>query len=112
MKFFSDANEVIQFSREFVKNRINSLEKDVKYCIMEINSHIQYAPFPALLYCFSTIDLLGSLLEGDASRKAEFCRIYIYFTEHLQLINSQLIERYYFNSNSKLLQVKFSNCAT
>jgi len=71
MKFFSDANEVIQFSREFVKNRINSLEKDVKYCIMEINSQIQYAPFPALLYCFSTIDLLGSLLEGDASRKAD-----------------------------------------
>lgn len=24
-------------------------------------------PFPALLYCFSTIDLLGSLYEGDAT---------------------------------------------
>ena len=70
MKFFTDANEVIKFSREFVTNCINSLEKDVKYCLMETNSSIQYAPFPALLYCFSTIDLLGSLLEGDASRKS------------------------------------------
>ncbi len=71
MKFFSDANEVIKFSREFVKNRINSLEKDVKYCLIDSNSLVKYAPFPALLYCFSTIDLLGSLLEGDASRKAD-----------------------------------------
>jgi hypothetical protein len=71
MKFFSDANEVIKFSTEFVKNRINSLEKDVKYCLMDSNSPMQYAPFPALLYCFATIDLLGSLLEGDASRKSD-----------------------------------------
>jgi hypothetical protein len=38
---------------------------------MDNNSPAQYAPFPALLYCFSTIDLLGSLFEGDASRKAD-----------------------------------------
>ena len=37
---------------------------------METNCPIRYATFPALLYYFSTIDLLGSLLEGDASRKA------------------------------------------
>jgi len=71
MKLFSDPNEVIKFSRVFIKERINSLEKDVQDCLLENNSPIQYAPFPALLYCFSTIDLLGSLIEGDASRKAD-----------------------------------------
>jgi hypothetical protein len=71
MKFFSDHNEIIKFSRDFVKNRINSLEKDVRYCLRETNFPIQYAPFPALLYCFATIDLLGALLEGDASENAQ-----------------------------------------
>ena len=71
MKFFSDHNEVIKFSRGFVNNRINSLEKDVQYCLLKNNFPNKYAPFPALLYYFSTIDLLGSLLEGDASRKAD-----------------------------------------
>ena len=71
MNIFSNPNEMIKFARNFINNRINSLEKDVKYCLTESNSSIQYAPFPALLYCFSTIDLLGSLLEGDASRKAD-----------------------------------------
>ena len=64
MTIFANPNEMIKFARDFVKNRIYSLEKDVKYCLTESNFPIQYAPFPALLYCFSTIDLLGSLLEG------------------------------------------------
>lgn len=71
MNFFANLNEMIKFSRDFVKERIKSLEKDVQYCLRENNSPIQYAPFPALLYCFSTIDLLGSLFEGEASRKAD-----------------------------------------
>jgi hypothetical protein len=65
MNFFANPNEMIKFSRDFVKDRIKSLEKDVQYCLRENNSPLQYAPFPALLYCFSTIDLLGSLFEGD-----------------------------------------------
>ncbi len=49
MKFFSDPNEIIKFSRKFVGNRIDSLEKDVRYCLRENNNLIKYAPFPALL---------------------------------------------------------------
>src|SRR5215217_3637812 len=71
MNLFSDVNDLIKYSRKFVKDRINSLEKDVKYCLIETNFPIKYAPFPALLYCFSTIDLLGSLFEGDASGTAD-----------------------------------------
>ena len=39
MKFFSDPNEIIKFSRKFVGNRIDSLEKDVRYCLRENNNH-------------------------------------------------------------------------
>jgi hypothetical protein len=43
------------------------------YCVQEPSdlSSAAYPPFPALLYCFSTIDLLGSLYAGDASRSAD-----------------------------------------
>ena len=48
MTRFADQNELIKFARDFVKQRINSLEKDVTYCLLEINSPIKYAPFPAI----------------------------------------------------------------
>jgi hypothetical protein len=44
--------------------RINSLEKDVNHCLQG-----QLAPFPALLYCFATVDLLGALFSGQADNK-------------------------------------------
>lgn len=71
MTTFVDNNELVRFARNFVQERVNSLEKDVTYCLLEISSPIKYAPFPALLYCFSTVNLLGALLAGDASRKAQ-----------------------------------------
>ncbi|MFH1282154.1 MAG: hypothetical protein ABII27_00640, partial [bacterium] len=40
--------------------------KDITHCLSE-----PYAPFPAILLCFATIDLLGALSNGDASRKAK-----------------------------------------
>lgn len=41
---------------------MDSLEKDVKYCILDNEGQANWpAPFPALLYCFSTIDLMGAL---------------------------------------------------
>ncbi|MGH9975259.1 MAG: hypothetical protein ACRD8Z_05410, partial [Nitrososphaeraceae archaeon] len=51
------------FARSFVRNRIASLEKDVNHCLQS-----PYAPFPAMLYCFSTIDLLGALYSGQAGK--------------------------------------------
>jgi len=63
---FIDQNALFGFADGFVKERINSLEKDVRHCL-----NTPYAPFPALLYCFATIDLLGSLYYGDATKKAD-----------------------------------------
>jgi hypothetical protein len=35
MSYFVNSNELIKYSRDFVANRINSLEKDVKYCLQD-----------------------------------------------------------------------------
>jgi hypothetical protein len=61
---FPDKNELKRFARRFVKERMDSLEKDVIHCLRQ-----PFAPFPAILYCISTIDLLGALSAGQAAKK-------------------------------------------
>jgi len=61
MAAFADTDELIQFARTFLHERTDSLQRDVLVC-----THEATAAFPAILYCFSTIDLLGALLGGDA----------------------------------------------
>jgi hypothetical protein len=82
---FSSAEELVKFAQEYlVKNRLSSLNHDVKLCLdieerlnpisEEVREYLQkhdimkqqFAPFPALEYCFSIIDLLGSLNAGHA----------------------------------------------
>jgi len=58
---FSDTHELIQFARRFLTERTDSLEADARVCTVGAA-----APFPAILYTFATIDLLGALLGGDA----------------------------------------------
>jgi hypothetical protein len=58
---FNNPTDRISFAQRFLHERLDSLKKDVTICIE------QTCPFPALLYCFSTIDLLGSLYEGEAT---------------------------------------------
>jgi hypothetical protein len=65
MRIFTEQNELIRFAKEFVVTRVEAMEKDVSHCLSE-----PYAPFPAIVYCFSTVDLLGALSAGDASKKA------------------------------------------
>jgi hypothetical protein len=69
MRMFVEQRELIKFANDFIKERIESLDKDVRHCLQE-----PFAPFPALLYCFSTIDLLGALCAGDATRNASTTR--------------------------------------
>ena len=77
---FPDKNELRRFARRFVKERMDSLEKDVIHC-----SQQPFAPFPAILYCMSTIDLLGALSAGQGSKKRsknkQECRYYSKFKE-------------------------------
>jgi hypothetical protein len=65
MRRFAQQTELLSHARDHVENRVNSLEKDVNHCLQG-----ELAPFPAILYCFSTIDLLGSLVSGRADKKA------------------------------------------
>jgi hypothetical protein len=53
--------QLLDFAVKFLSERVSSLKRDVQLCIKET------LPFPALLYCFATIDLLGSLYKGDAT---------------------------------------------
>lgn len=83
MRHFQEQNELIRFSTEFVTTRIDALKKDVAHCLCE-----PYAPFPAIVFCFSTIDLLGALFAGNASPKAptvnqstEYMRRFMHYTE-------------------------------
>ena len=61
MIVFKTVKVRLEFAQQFLAERIESLKKDVLTCIKNT------CPFPGLLYCFSTIDLLGSLYGGDAT---------------------------------------------
>lgn len=64
-KVFKDSKVLIDFANKFIiDERLSSLKKDVKECLDK------NCAFPALLYCFSTIDLLGGLCTGFAESGA------------------------------------------
>lgn len=59
--------DTLRKARELLDTRVSSLQKDVRYCVLRnIGTEDWPAPLPALLYCFATIDLLGSLYDGNA----------------------------------------------
>jgi hypothetical protein len=65
MKSFKDDIELLNFVKDFIGEKLSSLEKDVNHCLV-----YPYAEFPAILYCFSIIDLLGSLYCGEAHSRS------------------------------------------
>jgi hypothetical protein len=65
MRTFHDHTELLKIASKLVHERISALERDATVCL----TNKPYAPFPAILYCFSTIDLLGALAAGDARSK-------------------------------------------
>jgi hypothetical protein len=56
---FKTADELVGHAEGLLRGRCDSLVKDVAHCLSK-----PYAPYPAILYCFSTIDLLGALAAG------------------------------------------------
>jgi hypothetical protein len=68
MKFkcFNNSDNLIEFAYRFIiEGRLSSLQKDVNACLNED------CAFPALFYCFSTIDLLGALYAGFAAEDSK-----------------------------------------
>lgn len=82
MKSFEDDEELFRFVEDFVvRDKLPSLEKDVNHCLS-----IPYAPFPAILYCFSIIDLLASMYCGQtkgrtADNAATYMKDMMHYTE-------------------------------
>jgi len=81
MTIFNEQKELIKFAKTFIDARIDALEKDVHHCLSE-----PLAPFPAILLCFATIDLLGALSEGNAVNKPtkkskQYMQKYMYYTQ-------------------------------
>ena len=66
MRLFSEERELVQYAKKFIGERLDSLEECVAKCLSEPKP---YATFPALLYCFATIDLLGALYSGNARKR-------------------------------------------
>jgi hypothetical protein len=65
MPVFSSNAELENFAEQFIEERLGALERDTWHCLRP-----PVAPFPPILLCFSTIDLLGALAAGDASQNA------------------------------------------
>jgi hypothetical protein len=92
---FTGDKDTIDFAKRFLNVRISSLDNDVKRCLIEdknLQNQIgQPAPFPALLYCFSIIDLLAALYAGrtdntageKTKRAKKYMVDFIGYTDHL-----------------------------
>jgi hypothetical protein len=63
-KTLPNQTDLIRFASFFLNNLVNRLEKDVDHCLKR-----PYAPFPTIIYCLATIDLLGALYKGEAAGK-------------------------------------------
>jgi hypothetical protein len=63
---FANQHDLLNHAKDFIKTRMDALKKDIDHCIKTQ----PYAPFPALIYCFSNIDLLGALYAGRADKAA------------------------------------------
>ena len=57
----------MKWAQEFIGDKLSSLE----YGVELLMGHFPNASVPAMLYCFSTLDLLGSLYCGEAHKKSK-----------------------------------------
>jgi hypothetical protein len=69
-----------------------------------------YAPFPALMYCFSIIDLLGSLMAGTArgGNTTDNARRYMEKYLDIPLDKVRLLQKIYRHKLVHLSQPKFA----
>src|SRR6188472_2702655 len=109
---FEDDTQLMSFAEDFiVRDRLVSLENDVNPCLPTVHDKTEsaaYAPFPAIMYCFSIIDLLGSLYAGNArSRKttdnsAKYMENYLNYPKE----KAQLLQKMYRHKIIHLSQPK------
>ena len=69
-----------------VRRRSESLNSDVDHCI----HREPYAPFPALLYCFATVDCLAALYAGNTGKGQQGANARVYMTEVMTYTEEQV----------------------
>jgi hypothetical protein len=109
---FNNTHEMITFAERFIVNdRLRSLENDVNRCVPTPAAKTEpsgYAPFPALMYCFSVIDFLGALLAGNArsgnttENSAKYMKRYLGYSDD----KLRLLQRIYRHKIAHLSQPK------
>jgi hypothetical protein len=93
-----ESKEVVFIANKILRERIDSLLKDVRHCLFYETPDAP-APFPAILYCFSVIDLLGSFVSGrfdeksDTQNAKEYMQKFMYYSD-LQINLLQKIFRH------------------
>jgi len=69
MSIFTSDKDLLVFAEAFLEERKISLIRDTENCLTGT------APFPAIIYCFSVIDLMGALSSGEATKEADTGKI-------------------------------------
>ena len=109
-RHFTDQHELIQYVWDFLRERCASLQKDVNHCLNGM-----FAPFPAILYCFSTIDLLGALYVGNAKsgcpttkQSADYMQRFMNYTQQQAELLQQLFRHKLVHAAQPRAVVKYS----
>jgi hypothetical protein len=82
---FQTDREVVRFATKFLRDRSKGFKKDIDICLTSVNGpkgKKTHAYMPALLLCFSFIDLLSGLYAGNIRRHGlnDFVRYMKQFT--------------------------------
>jgi len=83
---FGENVGLLEMAEPLVRRRIASLNNDVDHC-----THQEpYAPFPALLYCFATVDFLAALYAGNTGKGQQAANTRQYMTEMMAYTEEQV----------------------
>ncbi len=82
------------FGAAQIQLRMESISQIVSLCL---NSHIEAAPYVALLYCFSNIDLMGAYLTGryDKRKEADNAKKFMVKYMHYSKDQMKLVQQIY-----------------
>jgi len=83
--------DIKEIGESILMDRIESLKNEARHCIyLNEETKEMMAPFSALLYCFSTIDLLGSLYTGKFNEREDTKNVKLYMKEMMSYSDLQI----------------------
>src|SRR5579871_5951214 len=80
---FAGSKELLIYAEDLLQRKLHHLKNDVEDCLLDgVKTRNAPAPYPAMLFSFSVIDMLGSLYTGSAKRRE---KSYEYMTRVMQI---------------------------